>query len=71
LHIIDILIQKGINFDIVPLTERYKNPALAAGNPSGREIRAPFIEENGDLTYQNIADELRVRALLAGATPTA
>lgn len=71
LHVMDMFIQKGINFDIVPQTEVYKNPALAAGNPSGREIRTSFIKENGDLTYQTITDELRVRALLAGATPTA
>ncbi|MDP3532848.1 MAG: hypothetical protein Q8S31_06125 [Alphaproteobacteria bacterium] len=69
LHIMDMLIQKGLDFDIIPATEIYRNPALAAGDPSGHEICAPFIEENTNLIYRNIADELRVRALLAGANP--
>ena len=69
LHVMDMFIQKGVDFDIIPATEIYKNPSLAAGKPSGHEIRASFIAENGHLTYQYIADELRVRALLAGANP--
>ncbi|MDP3532849.1 MAG: hypothetical protein Q8S31_06130 [Alphaproteobacteria bacterium] len=70
LSIMDMLIQRGINFEIVPISiSCHRNPALAAGEPGGNPINALVKNDNGFIEYQNIIDELRVRALLAGANP--
>lgn len=70
LRIIDLFVQKGINFDIIPTCDYYQNPALAGGTPRGYTISAPFFKEDGNVVYKDIQDQLRVRALLAGANPT-
>ena len=70
LSIMDMLIQRGVNFEIVPISILcHRNPALAAGEPGGNPINALVKYDNGFIKYQNITDELRVRALLAGANP--
>jgi hypothetical protein len=70
LDIMDMLIQKGVNFEIVPVgISCQTNPALAAGEPSDNPIKERIINNNGKLEYKNITNELRIRALLAGANP--
>lgn len=70
LSIMDMFIQRGINFEIIPVSIFcHKNPALAAGDPSANPINALVKNDNGTLEHKNITDELRVRALLAGANP--
>ncbi|MDP1723901.1 MAG: hypothetical protein Q8L85_04290 [Alphaproteobacteria bacterium] len=70
LSIMDMLIQRGVNFEIVPISILcHRNPALAAGEPGGNSIKTLVKNDSGKLEYINIIDELRVRALLAGANP--
>ncbi len=56
LAIVDALAQKKADFNRIARTHDYRNPPLAAGEPSGRELR-------------EISSFLRARALLHGADP--
>ncbi|OJX11694.1 MAG: hypothetical protein BGO77_07165 [Caedibacter sp. 37-49] len=56
LAIVDALAQKKADFNLIAKTHDYRNPPLAAGEASGRELR-------------EISSFLRARALLHGADP--